>query len=111
MFVEKISKDFDEPWNIIKEDGSILTLNLNKNCNNPTLTYGLYSLKAHYHFKDNVEVKFDYYGLNLFKVSMWKEVKCHTQIPTEIKYFDIDLRGSQLEEPKLVYYFISLIFF
>jgi len=100
MFVERFSNDFKEHWNIIKEDGTIQKVYLNKNYYNPTLTYGWFALQTYYTFLDNVEVKFSYNGLNLFKVTSFNELFCPTEIaifhsrslmPTEVKYFDIQL--------------------
>lgn len=111
MFVEKFSADFIDKWNIILEDGSTLVLQLNKNYYNPTLISGWSDIKNLYSFPNNVEVTFAYYGMNIFKVTMFNEVTCTSQIPifhsrstkaNETKCFDIRLFGNDLKRNNLV---------
>lgn len=85
---------------------------LKKNYYNPTTTNGWEELKNYYHLPENVEVNFDFFGIHVFKVTSFKEIESYIEIQifhsrslihNKIKYFDIQIRKSDLEWSQMVY--------
>jgi len=113
--VEKFTEDFNDKWNIFTQEGTIISLELNKFFYNPTITNGWNVLKQYYNLPNNVYVQFAYYGMNIFKVVGFHVVTCLLQLPpfhtrcfrqNESKYFDMKLWGSGLKKNNMVKYYL-----
>ncbi|XP_039688948.1 uncharacterized protein [Medicago truncatula] len=107
-FVEKYKDDLQDPWNIMNMDGGMHQIKFKIGLYNPTLKDGWEPLQQYHHFPDNVDIIFGYYGNNLFKVIMFREVFCATKIPSfhsrsmypeEVIIFDIHISDNDLNTP------------
>ena len=98
-------------------DGGVHQIKFKISIYNPTLKDGWEELQQYHHFPDNVDIIFGYYGNNLFKVIMFREIFCCTKIPAfhsrsmYPKEVIIHISDNDLNTPSLVLYqFFKLTF-
>jgi hypothetical protein len=118
-FLENYGNRFEDTWDIVNQDGSIIKLYIRNNIYNPTIANGWKQLKNYYHLTQNVQVHFDYFGGNLFKIADFNIIEnldtipsfhSRSTIPNETKCFDFQLSKRDLDRSTLVRPLYTFIF-
>jgi len=96
----------------MNKDGGMQQIKFNISLYNPCLKDGWVELQQYHNFPDNVDIIFGYYGNNIFKVIMFREIFCCDKIPAfhsrsmypnEVIKFDITICEDDLNSPIMVY--------